>query len=86
MELEGEMPSGIFKGAMQTRHLRILNSWQKQLCAALKVDWPVLKKNLRQYHLGPVPEGTFAAGLTDSHQLFPALCIENEILQSQKQK
>ena len=78
MELEGEMPSGIFKGAMQTRHLRILNSWQKQLCAALKVDWPLLKKNLRQYHLGPVPEGTFDSGLTDSHQLFPALCIENE--------
>ncbi|MDP7139003.1 MAG: exodeoxyribonuclease V subunit gamma, partial [SAR324 cluster bacterium] len=78
MELEGEMPSGIFRGAMQTRHLRILKSWQKQLCIALEIDWPGLKKNLRQYHLGPVQEGTFDSGLTESHQLFPALCLKNE--------
>ena len=80
MELEGELPTGIFRGAMQTRHLRILNSWQKQLCVTLKIDWSTLKKNLRQYHLGPVQEGTFASGLTNSHPLFPALCIGNENL------
>ena len=78
MELEGEMPSGIFKGAMQKRHLRILSSWQKQLCTELRIDWPTLIKNLRQYHFGPVQEGTFDYGLTDSHQLFPALCIEHD--------
>ena len=87
MELEGEMPSGIFKGAMQARHLRILNSWQKQLCAALKIDWPTLMKNLRQYHLGPVQEGTFDYGLTTSHQLFPALCIgHNNSVESDSKK
>jgi hypothetical protein len=78
MELEGNMPSGIFGRAMQSRHLRILNSWQKQICTVLKIDWSVLKKNLRQYHLGPIQEGTFYDGLNNSHKFFPALCISNE--------
>ena len=78
MELEGEMPSGIFKGAMQTRHLRILKSWQKQLTATLQIDWSTLQKNLRQFHFGAVRVGTFDSGLTESHQLHPELSIENE--------
>ena len=78
MELEGNMPSGIFGRAMQSRHLRILNIWQKQICTVLKIDWSVLKKNLRQYHLGPIQEGTFYDGLNNSHKFFPALCISNE--------
>ena len=76
MELEGEMPSGIFKDAMETRHLRILKSWQKQLTSILQIDWPTLQNNVRQFHLGAVREGTFDSGLTERHLLFPELCLE----------
>ena len=79
MELEGEMPAGIFKDAMQTRHLRILENWQNQLKAILKIDWSTVKKNLRQFYFGGVREGTFDSGLTERHQLVPELRLGNEI-------
>ena len=78
MELEGVMPTGIFGEAMQDRHLRILKSWQKQLTAALQIDWQTLQKNLCQFYFGAVREGIFKAGLTSTDRFFPVLHIQKD--------
>ena len=78
LELEGSMPSGIFKTAVMKKHLRILKSWQKQLCEELKLDWDSLKKEICQYHFGPVKEGVFNNEFKDTHQLLPTLNIKDK--------
>jgi len=76
MELEGLLPSGIFKKAMQEKHIKILNNWKKQLTVCLKTDWPNLQRNLFQFHLGSVEEGVFNSEITNNHKLKPAVDVQ----------
>ena len=78
MELQGEMPTGIFGEAMQIRHLRILKNWQKQLTAVLETDWNSLQKNLSQFYFGAVRKGKFNEGLTGTDRILPAVNIQKE--------
>ena len=78
MELQGEMPTGIFGEAMQIRHLRILKNWQKQLTAVLETDWNSLQKNLSQFYFGAVRKGKFNKGLIGTDRILPAVNIKKE--------
>jgi len=71
MELQGIMPTGIFRKAMQNRHLRILKSWEKQLNSVLKTDWCTVQKNICQFNFGAVRKGNFKKGLNCTERILP---------------
>jgi len=78
MELEGVMPSSVFKEAMQEKHLRILKKWEEQITKNLNVNWTTLQNNLYRFHFGPVKEGFFNSGNHNNHILRPAILIKND--------
>ena len=78
MELEGLFPTGIFKQAMQVRHLKILHNWQKKLATILNIDWPTLQRNLFQLHIGSIEDGTFDLESKDNHKLKPPIYIHDK--------
>jgi len=75
MELEGLLPTGIFKKTMQERHLKILDNWQKKLTISLKIDWTTLQKNLYQIHLGSIEDGIFDSNFINNYKLEPAVNV-----------
>ena len=79
MMLEGKMPVSIFGEAIQAKHIRILESWQKNLITVLERNWDTLTKNLFQFHFGGLSEDLVNKGISDSYRFVhpPILQFEN---------
>ncbi len=71
MILEGKMPGGIFGEANQAKHIRVLNSWQKKLIAALETNWDTLVNNIFRFHFGGLREELLDNDITRSYRFVP---------------
>ena len=78
MELEGELPIGVFGEAAQSKQLRILKRWQVQATSAIGVNWQILRKNLIQFNFGGVKEETVNDGMISSYQFVPRLHLQDD--------
>jgi len=84
MELEGAMPSSIFKIAIQKKHLRILTQWSKQLTEILNTDWQTLQKNMYRFHFGPLNERVLNSKLAYNQIFRPTISIDSSKNSSSK--
>ena len=87
MMLEGKMPRGIFGEVNQSKHTRILKSWQKKLVSLLDTNWDNLTKNIFQFHFGGLREELVNKGVPDSYRFVrpPSLQFEHPTT-SEKEK